>query len=304
VIRGIVAVGNRLFAVGYKYETPHYDYADGEADAVLFEIDPEDGSILLSAEFGGDHVDRANGVATDGQDLYIVGETRSYASAEGNAVGQNEAMLIHYRLNRPPAADAGPDQTVECTSAGCAMATLDGSASSDTDGDALTYSWAGPFGTAEGVSPTVQLALGEHTITLTVADTSGATATDTVVISVVDTTGPSFGALSATPAILWPPDHRMVPVSLTVAVADACDTAPVASIVSVESNEPIDGLGDGDTAPDWVVTGGLTLDLRAERSGTGSGRTYTITVVATDSAGNASAPKTVTVFVPRSQKGK
>jgi hypothetical protein len=53
-----------------------------------------------------------------------------------------------------------------------------------------------------------------------------------------------------------------------------------------------------------VVTGDLTLDLRAERSGTGSGRTYTITVVATDSAGNASAPKTVTVFVPRSQKGK
>jgi hypothetical protein len=42
----------------------------------------------------------------------------------------------------------------------------------------------------------------------------------------------------------------------------------------------------------------MTLDLRAESSGMGNGRTYTITVEARDAAGNAST-RTVTVFVPR-----
>jgi hypothetical protein len=59
-------------------------------------------------------------------------------------------------------------------------------------------------------------------------------------------------------------------------------------------------LGDGDTAPDWVITGDFTLDLRAERSGTGNGRTYAITVQAVDASGNHSE-KTVTVAVPKSK---
>jgi hypothetical protein len=36
------------------------------------------------------------------------------------------------------------------------------------------------------------------------------------------------------------------------------------------------------------VTGALTLNLRAERSGTGSGRVYTIIVECVDDSGNAS----------------
>ena len=298
VLRGVVAVGGRLFAVGYRYEP------DGDADAVLFEISPDDGSILTSAVFGGDRVDRANGVATDGQDLYIVGETRSYASAEGNQIGQNEIMLIHYRLNRAPVADARPDQTVECSGAGCATVTLNAGGSSDPDGDPLTCTWTGGFGTADGVNPQVQLPIGQHTIALTVTDTSGATSSDTVVVTVVHEAGPNIGTVSVGPALLWPPDHRMVPVSLTVAATDTCDTAPVARIISVASNEAINGLGDGDTAPDWEITGDLALNLRAERSGTGSGRIYTITVQAADSAGNLSEPRTVNVLVPKSQKDK
>ena len=63
----------------------------------------------------------------------------------------------------------------------------------------------------------------------------------------------------------------MIPVAIQLSVADACDANPHCEIVSVTSNEPIDGLGDGDTAPDWIITGALTLELRAERAGTGSG---------------------------------
>lgn len=66
------------------------------------------------------------------------------------------------------------------------------------------------------------------------------------------------------------------------------DPHPVCSITNVESNEPINGLGDGDTAPDWLITGPLAVTLRSERSGNGSGRTYSVTVRCTDASGNSS----------------
>ena len=89
----------------------------------------------------------------------------------------------------------------------------------------------------------------------------------------------------------------MVPVSLTVQVSDLVDTAPATRIISVASNEPENGSGDGNTDPDWEITGALTLNLRAERDGGGSGRVYTITVESRDGGGNAST-RTVEVRVP------
>ena len=67
--------------------------------------------------------------------------------------------------------------------------------------------------------------------------------------------------------------------------------------LSVISNEPLNGTGDGNTAVDWVVVDAHHVQLRAERDGDGTGRIYTITITATDSAGNTSA-QTVTVSVP------
>ena len=99
--------------------------------------------------------------------------------------------------NLPPNADAGPDQTGELGPGG-AVATLDGSGSSDPDGDALTYTWTGPFseggGTVTGGGATVTLpSLGSQTITLTVDDGKGGTDSDTVTINVIDTTPPTCG---------------------------------------------------------------------------------------------------------------
>jgi hypothetical protein len=64
-------------------------------------------------------------------------------------------------------------------------------------------------------------------------------------------------------------------------------------IVAVTSNE----AGDGHTDPDWEITGSLTLNVRAERAGHGTGRIYTITVACTDASGNQSIA-TVTVTIP------
>jgi hypothetical protein len=78
-------------------------------------------------------------------------------------------------INQPPIADAGDNQTVEETSPAGADVVLDGSGSSDPDGDVLTYEWIGPFGTASGIAPTVSFPLvGVHHITLTVTDEADA----------------------------------------------------------------------------------------------------------------------------------
>jgi hypothetical protein len=75
------------------------------------------------------------------------------------------------------------------------------------------------------------------------------------------------------------------------------DPAPTARIVGVSSNEPVDGADDGNTNPDWQITGPLSVNLRAERSGSGTGRVYTIEVEGRDAAGNTTL-QAVTVRVP------
>jgi hypothetical protein len=67
--------------------------------------------------------------------------------------------------------------------------------------------------------------------------------------------------------------------------------------VSVSSNEAVDGPEGGRTSPDWVITGSLTEDLRAERSEEGTGRAYTIAVEARDASGNTTI-QTVQVQIP------
>jgi hypothetical protein len=92
----------------------------------------------------------------------------------------------------------------------------------------------------------------------------------------------------------------MVPITIAVVASD--NTGYTARIRSVASSEPDNGLGDGDTAGDIQITGDLTLNLRAERSGRGDGRVYTITVDVSDAYGHT-VTRTCTVSVPKSQGG-
>jgi hypothetical protein len=285
----------------------------------------------------------------------------------------DDISIIQNVTNHPPVANAGSDQTVECASPSGASVTLDGTGSTDEDNDDLTYSWTWTGGTASGATPTVTLPLGSHEITLTVDDGKGGTATDVVVVNVVDTTPPvvtlngasevtlecpapyvELGAVvtdacdpnpslditgsvdshtvgdytitytgkdasgnttvvtrtvkvvdttppvissvTATPNSLWPPNHKLVAVTVGVNASDNCGSV-TSAIVGVTSSEADNGIGDGNTSDDIQNINGLSVDLRAERSGNGGGRIYTIKVRSADPSGNY-AEKTVEVIVP------
>lgn len=110
------------------------------------------------------------------------------------AVSSSAAVAVN---NVAPTAVASAAQTtLECTVGGVTAA-LDGSGSTDPAGvaDSLSYTWIGSFpeggGTVTGVNPIVTLTgVGTHLITLTVDDGDGGTGSDTVQVSVVDTTAP------------------------------------------------------------------------------------------------------------------
>jgi hypothetical protein len=122
--------------------------------------------------------------------------------------------------------------------------------------------------------------------TTTVTCTSGALSCD-FDVTVNDAEPPSVGAVSASPNVLWPPNHQMVDVTLNYSGSDNCG-AVACSVVSIASNEP--------GPEDWEIVDAHHVRLRAERLGTGKGRVYTITV---DCGG---ATNVVTVSVPKSQK--
>src|SRR5205814_1075559 len=75
------------------------------------------------------------------------------------------------------------------------------------------------------------------------------------------------------PSVLWPPNHRLVPVYVDVDVHDATSGRDGFTLTSVTSSEPDTGLGRDDRPgdiQDWYVGRPDTAGkLRAERAGDG-----------------------------------
>ena len=136
--------------------------------------------------------------------------------------------------------------------------------------------------------------LGTTPVTFTAMDASGNTATCATSVTVRDTSPPRL-TLSLSPTVLWPPNHRMVPVQVAWQVTDACDPMASAVLAAATSSEPDDalGTGDGNTTGDIqdasIGTPDISVQLRAERSGDGPGRVYTLTYAAQDASGNTSS---------------
>jgi len=125
------------------------------------------------------------------------------------------------RVNADPIADAGSDQRLECEGNLAATAILDGSGSTDPDGDddleSWTWSVAGDV-VAQGAVVSASFPVGSTEVALTVADRAGATGTDAATIVVVDSVAPTGG-------IALPGDGTCHAGDVTVETdfADVCD---------------------------------------------------------------------------------
>lgn len=108
----------------------------------------------------------------------------------------------------------------------------------------------------------------------------------------IDATAPTM-VCGVSPNELRPPNHKLTQVTATVSVSDLGSGPDGFRLMSVSSNEPDNATGDGDTPNDiqeFMVGASDTLGLlRAERSGTGSGRIYAFTYEGYDKAGNVAS---------------
>ncbi|HLM57662.1 MAG TPA: alpha-amylase family glycosyl hydrolase [Pyrinomonadaceae bacterium] len=149
----------------------------------------------------------------------------------------------------------------------------------------------------EGDAASIQVGgEGVTTVSVRAVDNAGNVSGVATRVIKLDLTPPAVGGVTADPSVLSSPNHKMRDVTVGYNASD--NFGPATCTLGVASSEPVNGAGDGDTAPDWEVIGPHRLRLRAERSGGGAGRVYTVTVTCADAAGNTSS-RAVTVTVPR-----
>ena len=224
-----------------------------------------------------------------------------------NASASAETCVSVTNVDHAPIANAGGITIVN----EAMTFALDGTLSSDPDGDALTYAWvqtAGPVvvlanantATPSLTAPFVNAAGATLKFKLTVNDGFGGSSSDMATVSVQNINDPPK-CENAQPSIaqLWPPNHSMVKISI-LGIVDPNNNATT-RITSVTQDEPTNGQGDGDTAIDAIINADGTVLLRAERSGKGNGRVYHIHFTASDFEGSCS--HVVTVSVPHDKKG-
>jgi predicted extracellular nuclease len=177
---------------------------------------------------------------------------------------------------------------------GAPIVTLAGGATIDveafttfTDPGATAHDDEGPL--AVTVSGTVDVnTAGDYTLSYT-ATNGYVTTTITRLVRVRDTIAPAISGFALSPRIIWPPNGRLVDVTVAYAVADASSTATCG--LSVASNEA------SGARPDWVVVDPHHVRLRAEWAGLIGTRVYTVTTTCTDAAGN-STQASARAFVP------
>ena len=263
------------------------------------------GDALLASFFAGasatDACDPAPVIGDDAPPLFGLGSTPVTFTAQDHSSNLASCVAqVTVVDTLPPSLVCPAPAVVECTSPQGIAATDPQLAAFFASASAADVCDAAPL-LSNNAPPNIPL--GTSPITFTAGDATGNTRSCASAIRVADTTAPQISVVLDT-TTLWSPNHELAPITATVTVSDQCDPSVALQLVSVTSNEPDNGSGDGDTAGDIQGVSLGTLDtsfaLRAERSGSGAGRVYTIVYRATDASGNASTA-TAYVSVPHSK---
>lgn len=106
---------------------------------------------------------------------------------------------------------------------------------------------------------------------------------------------PDCSVATASPAVIWPANGRMVPVSVN-GVTDPDGDPVTLTVIRITQDEPLSSKG-----PDASGLGTTRPAVRATRQGGGDGRVYHLTFTATDPQG-ASCTGTVTICVLHDQR--
>jgi hypothetical protein len=256
---------------------------------------PQGASPAIGTATANDACDTTLTISSDQPSVFPLGTTLVTWSARDDSLntgtaGQNVTVVD----TTPPSLTAPPSVTVECTGASGTPVSLGSATVNDV-------CWCTVNVTNDAPSA---FSLGTTTVTWTAVDGSSNMTQQTQTVTVVDTTPPEL-SVSVSPPVLWPPSHQMIQIDATIVATDICDAAPTVRLVSITSNEPDNGLGDGDTAGDVqgaaIGTDDRSFLLRAERGGLGAGRNYTIVYEAVDGSGNTTVEQVV-VSVPHSRR--
>jgi hypothetical protein len=250
-----------------------------------------------------DGCEAAPTVTNDAPDLFPVGVTTVVTFTATDSTGNTATCTASVTVNdtTPPIATCPADALVECSATG---------GTPKTDPQLVPF-FAGASAT-DICDPAPVLTndapdlfpLGSTDVIFSATDGSGNVGTCTAAVDVADTT-PPVTTVALDRYSLWPPNHKLVTIFAEVGVTDICDANPTFTLLSIESNETENGNGDGNTSPDIVADVGTPdtqFQLRAERSGGGSGRAYTIVFQGADLSGNTSDAETC-VAVPHDQSG-
>jgi hypothetical protein len=225
-------------------------------------------------------------------------EIRLLVRDEGGWAGFNYKITVNMDAPKPPVIIGGGD-TIAPT------ATVGYSQTAPTNQNVVAS-----ITPSEPVTITNNGGSASHTFTengsftFEFVDAAGNVGSAVATVSNIDKTAPTL-KIQANQTSLWAPNHKLADIRFSWDAQDIGSGIASVKLLSVTSNEPDNGLGDGDTANDIqgadYGTADDVIQLRAERSGTGTGRVYTITYEAVDFAGNRVIAST-TVTVPHSPK--
>ncbi len=146
------------------------------------------------------------------------------------------------------------------------------------------------------VSSGARFPVGSTTVNATATDRAGNSVTESFTVTVRDEEAPAISDITTSKTTLFPPNHKMVKVRVSYGISDNCAVA--STRLTVTSSDPENAEGDGNSERDFEVIDEHEVALRAERSGSGGDRVYTITVTVTDASGNVMTTATTIVTVP------